>query len=172
MKGFVIFNNKSGMLAYSKMFTGGKLTKVADHHNPMFDGADPIQIVSHFFGLLKLTEIMVEEYVAEVGESALESDVNTRMNIKSGFRAYKSEYLDYFLEHHDQYPLTIVLFYDADAVNEAMMRSLTVKVLDVFVCKNEAKLEKGIFNVQGGPKSQLGFDQAMNLILEDVRLAE
>jgi hypothetical protein len=52
-----------------------------------------------------------------------------------------------------------------------MMRSLTVKVLDVFICKNEAKLEKGIFNVQGGPKSQLGFDQAMNLILEDVRLA-
>ena len=43
MKGFVIFNNKSGVLIYSKIYAeGGKLTKVPDHHNLMFDGADPI----------------------------------------------------------------------------------------------------------------------------------
>lgn len=99
---------------------------------------------------------MVEEYKSEVGDpQQLENDVNTRMSMKSGFRAYKSEHLDYFLEHHESYPLTIVLFYDSDQMNDQIMRSLTLKVLDVFVYKYEKKFVKGNFNVSavGGPKS-------------------
>jgi|LauGreDrversion4_2_1035121.scaffolds.fasta_scaffold126698_2 hypothetical protein len=152
MKGFVVFNNRSGMLVYSRMYTQGKLSKVPDHHNPLFDNADPMQIASHFFALLKLTQIMVEEYKAEVGELAVENDVNTKMSIKSGFRSMKSEYIDYFIDNHEQYPLSIVLFYDADQLNEGIMRSLTAKVLDVLVYRFENKFEKGNFNVQGGPK--------------------
>ena len=118
---------------------------------------------------------MVEEFKSDYGEQNLESDVNARMNLKSGFRALKSEYIDYFLEHHDQFPLSIVLFYDSDLFNEAVMRSLTVKVLDVFVYKYEKKFLKGNFNVRGGhavstPRTNSSFEQALSLIYEDVRL--
>jgi hypothetical protein len=78
----------------------------------------------------------------------LESDVNTRMNLKSGFRAYKSESVDYFLEHHDQFPLTAVLFYDSGLLHENVMKSLTLKILDVFVYKYEKKFLKGNFNIR------------------------
>lgn len=59
-----------------------------------------MQIASHFFALLKMTEIMVEEFKTEHPDQ-FESDVNTNMALKSGFKAYRSEGLDYFLEHHD-----------------------------------------------------------------------
>lgn len=49
--------------------------------------------------------MMVDDFKIEYGEKNLESDVNTRMNLKSGFRAFKSEYIDYFLENHDNFPL-------------------------------------------------------------------
>ena len=97
-----------------------------------------------------MTEIMVEEFKSEYGEQQLESDVNTRMNLKMGFKAYKSESIDYFLEHHDQFPLTLVLFYDADQMNEGIMRSLTLKIMEVFVYKYEKKFLKGNFNIRGG----------------------
>ncbi len=59
-----------------------------------------MQIASHFFALIKMTEIMVEEFKTEHPYS-FESDVNTKMALKSGFKAYRSEGLDYNLEHHD-----------------------------------------------------------------------
>lgn len=94
-----------------------------------------------------MTEIMAEEFKSELSS---EIDVNTRNSLKSGFRAYKSEHLDYFLEHHETFPLTIVLFYDAELLQESVMRSLTVKILDVLVYKYEKKFLKGNFNIRGG----------------------
>ena len=81
---------------------------------------------------------MVEEFKSEFPEQ-YENDVNTKTALKSGFRAYKSESLDYFLEHHDTYPLTIVLFYDCEIFDEKIMKNLTLKILDVFVYKYEKK---------------------------------
>lgn len=43
---------------------------------------------------------MVEEFKSEYPEQ-FENDVNTKMALRSGFKAYKSEGLDYYLEHHD-----------------------------------------------------------------------
>ena len=102
------------------------------------------------------------------------------MALKSGFRAYRSENLDYFLEHNEQFPLTIVLFYDADLLNEAVMRSLTVKILDVFVYKYEKKFAKGNFNVRGynsasnigGMPGQASIEQALSVIYEDVSCSD
>jgi hypothetical protein len=43
MKGFVIFNNKTGQLVYHRYYANGnKMTKIPDHNNPMFDNVDPI----------------------------------------------------------------------------------------------------------------------------------
>lgn len=74
--------------------------------------------------------------------------MNTLQALKAGFRSYKSDNVDYFLEHHDTYPLTIILFYDSEHLNEQLMRNLTVKILDVFVYKYERKLQKGNFNIK------------------------
>ncbi len=62
------------------------------------------------------------------------------MALKTGFKAYKSESLDYYLEHHEQFPVTLVLFYDSSLLNDTIMKSLTTKLLDVFVYKYEKKL--------------------------------
>jgi hypothetical protein len=92
------------------------------------------------------------------------------MNLKMGFKAYKSESIDYFLEHHDVFPLTLVLFYDADLMNEGIMRSLSMKIMEVFVYKYEKKFNKGNFNVRGGGSgnpSGSTFDSALSLVYED-----
>ena len=57
-----------------------------------------------------MSEIMVEEYKQEFPD---DTDPNTKAAFQSGFRSFKSDSLDYLLEHHDTYPLTIVLFYDS-----------------------------------------------------------
>lgn len=71
------------------------------------------------------------------------------MSLKSGFKAYKSESIDYFLDHHEQFPLTIVLFYDSEQLIENAMRIMTGKILDIFVYKYEKKFQKGNFNIRG-----------------------
>jgi len=71
------------------------------------------------------------------------------MSLKSGFKAYKSESIDYFLDHHEQFPLTIVLFYDSEQLNENAMRIMTGKILDIFVYKYEKKFQKENFNIRG-----------------------
>jgi len=54
---------------YNRYYTeNNKLSKIKDHVNPQFDGVDPIQVASHFFALIKMTEIMVEEFKSEYGE--------------------------------------------------------------------------------------------------------
>ena len=60
-----------------------------------------------------MSEMMVEEFKTQ-NPSQVENDVNTIQALKAGFKSYKSESLDYFLEHHDKYPLTLVLFYDSE----------------------------------------------------------
>ena len=117
----------------------------------------------------------MEEFKTEFPDQ-YENDVNSKMGLKTGFKAYKSESLDYFLEHHEQFPLTIVLFYDSEVFNEAIMRSLTVKILDVFVYKYEKKFQKGNFSIKQSAKdssningmNQSSFEQALSLIYEDV----
>lgn len=160
MKGFIIFNNKTGALAYHRYYApGGKLSKLAEHVNPQFDGQDPLQVASHFFALLKMTELMAEEVK---GQCALAEE---QAALRQGLRSYKSEHLDYFLEHHEQFPLTCVLFYDAELLSEQVMRSLTAKILDVFIYKYEKKFLKGNFSVRPSP----AFEQALSVIYEDVR---
>ena len=47
MKGFIIFNNKSGALIYNRYYTeNNKLSKLPDHVNPQFDGQDPIRYIT------------------------------------------------------------------------------------------------------------------------------
>lgn len=127
-----------------------------------------------------MADMMVEEFKAEHPDQ-YENDVNTKSALNTGFKSYKSDSVDYFLEHHETFPLTLVLFYDSGMFDEGIMRGLTQKLLDVFVYKYEKKLEKGNFNFKannsddlskdGAPNgaSQSSFDQALSLIYEDVR---
>ncbi len=63
----------------------------------------------------------------------------TKIALKDGFRGYQSESSDCVVEHCAHYPITIVLFYDADIYLNSIMRSLAVKILDVFLFKYEAR---------------------------------
>ena len=60
-----------------------------------------------------MTEIMYDEYKEEYPE-ALKNDPNTRFAFEQGFTSYKSDALDYLLEHQSEFHLTIVLFYDSE----------------------------------------------------------
>lgn len=82
-----------------------------------------------------MTDIMFEEYKEDYPE-ALNNDPNTRFAFQQGFTSYKSDSLDYLLEHHSELPLTLVLFYNSDHFDEHVMRTLTIKLLDVLISKN------------------------------------
>ena len=87
-----------------------------------------------------MTEIMYEEYKEDYPD-ALEKDPNTRSAFQQGFTSYKSDSLDYLLEHHSDVPLTLVLFYNSNHFDEQVMRILSIKLLDVLVEKNLKKLK-------------------------------
>src|SRR6056300_1318167 len=111
MKGFIIFNNNNGNLVYVQYFTeSGKLSKEEGYQNMCFDYHDPLKIANQLFAMIKMTEMVAEEYKDEYPED-LETDPNARMAFKSGFKSYKSDSVDYFLEHNDEFPLTLVLFF-------------------------------------------------------------
>ena len=88
-----------------------------------------------------MTEIMCEEYKEEFPES-LEKDPNTRMAFQAGFTSYKSDSIDYLLEHNVEHPITLVLFYDQGTYDEQVMRILSIKLMDVFLFKIEKTLSK------------------------------
>jgi hypothetical protein len=73
-----------------------------------------MQIAMQFLTLIKMAQVCVDEYNIDYPGS-LETDVNARHAFKQGFRSFKSDSVDYILEHHDEYPLTLVLFYDLGA---------------------------------------------------------
>ena len=58
---------------------------------------------------------MEEEYKEEFPD---DSDPSTAMAFYTGFQSYKSDSVEYLLEHHDKYPLTLVLFYDGRDLEE------------------------------------------------------
>jgi hypothetical protein len=72
-----------------------------------------------------MTEIMFEEYKEDYPD-ALEKDPNTVHAFQQGFTSYKSDSLDYILEHHSELPITLVLFYNSDHFDEHIMRILAV----------------------------------------------
>jgi len=81
-------------------------------------------LASQFFAYIKMTEVMIEEFKEEHPQQ-FENDVNTKMAFQEGFKGFKSNSVDYFLEHHNLFPLTLVLFYDSGLLDSDLMRSLS-----------------------------------------------
>ena len=65
------------------------------------------------------------------------NDVNLKLAFKNGLTSMSSDSCDVVLEHADpqQYPITLVLFYDSQIYLEKIMQSLALKILDVFIYK-------------------------------------
>ena len=134
-------NSWPGQLLFSKYFNADqKLSKDDQYDNLIFDKQDPLKIAAQFFALIKMTDIMFEEYKDEYPE-ALERDQNARQAFKTGFTSYSSDNIDYLLEHHAEFDVTLVLFYSKNEMCEAIMRTLAYKLLDVLVLKNEKRLK-------------------------------
>ena len=62
--------------------------------------------------------------------------------MREGFTGMKSDSADFILEHQTHYPITIVLFYDSTLYLDSIMKSLAIKILDVFLFKFEKKFEE------------------------------
>jgi hypothetical protein len=115
-----------------------------------------------------MTEIMHEEYKEEYPEM-LDKDPNARMAFQSGFTSYKSDSVDYLLEHNDCLPLTLVLFYDSGTHVEEVMRTLAIRLMDCFVFKNEPRFKKANGLTQELSKiASEDFDLAIPIVLENV----
>jgi hypothetical protein len=83
---------------------------------------------------------MMEEYKEEYPEE-LASDVATKLAFQQDFSSYKSDSVDYILEHHREWSGTLVLFYDSRQYDEKLIRLLAVRLLDMFTDLNRGKLE-------------------------------
>jgi hypothetical protein len=69
-------------------------------------------------------------------------DPEVKMALKNGLEGFKSDALDFIIDHSTDFPLAIVLFYDSRIFIESIMQSLSTKLLDVFIYKYKAHLEK------------------------------
>ena len=67
------------------------------------------------------------------------------MAFRDGFTGMKSDSSDYIIEHCAHFPLSLVLFYDSDIYLNSIMKSLAIKILDVFLYKFESKFDQGIY---------------------------
>jgi hypothetical protein len=153
-------------LLYSKIFhPEQKLSKDDNYDNLVFDKQDPAKIASQFFALIKMTDLMYEEYRDEYPE-ALERDSNAKTAFDLGFTSYKSDSVDYLLEHNKELSCSLVLFYSQAETQEQIMRILAFKLMEVFCIKNEKKLKDQVQSLSISDKQTM--DNAIPIILEDV----
>lgn len=82
----------------------------------------------------------MEEEFKEKNAEEYESDPNLKYELSKGLQGYKSAEADYFLEHSEKYPLTLVLFYDSFLFQEKIMQKLAQRLLEIFEYKFEKKL--------------------------------
>lgn len=112
-----------------------------------------------------MTDLMYEEYRDEYPE-ALERDSNAKTAFELGFTSYKSDSVDYLLEHNKELSCSLVLFYSQAETQEQIMRILAFKLMEVFCIKNEKKLKDQIQSLSISDKQTM--DNAIPIILEDV----
>lgn len=132
-------NNQSGQLLHSKYFNQEqKLSKTDQYDNLVFDKQDPLKIASQFFALMKMTDIMAEEYKQEYPD-AFNNDPAAQSAFASGFTSYRSDSVDYVLEHMQT--TTLILFYSSSEVDDSVAQNLAAKLLEVLVSKNEKRFK-------------------------------
>ena len=114
--------------------------------------------------LIEMGRVVQEEYEEEFPD---DKDPNTKMAWKTGLQSYSSNSVDYMLEHHDDYPLTLVLFYDCKDLDEKIMRYMIITLLHIYVVKKEAFLRNGE-DPSNDEASTVAFDLAFPIVLENV----
>ena len=112
---------------------------------------------------------MIEQEYRE--EYPDDNDPNTNMAFQQGYNGMKSDSIDYMLESHEQYPLTLSLFYDSADLDDDIARYLSQRLLDIYILKKEKILKKGdLSKLVSNKASTLAFESALPLILENVSL--
>ena len=114
--------------------------------------------------LIEMAKVVQEEYEEEFPD---DKDPNTKMAWKTGLQSYSSNSVDYLLEHHDEYPLTLVLFYDSNILDEKIMRYMIITLLHLYVVKKEVFLRSG-YDPSSDEASTVAFDLAFPIVLENV----
>lgn len=70
------------------------------------------------------------------------NDHEIKAAFKSGLEGFKSDSVDFILEHSPEFPISIVLFYDENIYLESIMNSLACKLMDVFIYKFKFELQR------------------------------
>lgn len=132
-----------------------------------FDQADPHKIAAIFFSMRQISNVMMEEYKEEYPDDV---DPNTNLAFAQGFQGIKSDSIDYMLESHETYPLTLALFYDSREMDDDIAHYLSQRLLDIYVLKKDKILQKGgnLAGLATNKSSTQAFESALPLILENV----
>ena len=140
-----------------------------------------------FHALIQITRMMADEF-REMHPHQFTSDPDVKIAFRNGLEGFKSDSVDLILSHNDDFPITIVLFYDSQIYLEKIMANLAEKILDVFVFKFEKQFKEGLwinFTSTNPNYQQIGlqeafmqfdfsenpgvtFESALPLIFEDV----
>ena len=164
MKGFIILNNKDGSLIYSRYLNPQGILSKDGYKNLCFDQTEPQKIATQFFNLMEMGRLMEEEYKEEFPD---DNDPCTHLAFYTGFQSYKSDSVDYLLEHNGELPLTLALFYDSRDMDEQVMRYLAIRLLDIYIVKKADVLENN-GNPQKDKESTEEYEAAFPIILENV----
>ena len=97
---------------------------------------DPQQLAYKFLTIIQVTRMLGNEF-QEMYPQIYNADPKTKIAIKDGLTGMKSDSADFLMEHSFKYPITLILFYDSDIYLESIMRTLTIKLLDVFIFQFE-----------------------------------
>lgn len=123
--------------------------------------SDPLNLASHFFAYLKLVDVMAEEFKEIYGAEGL--DVHSQIALQKGFKGMKSKDISFIVETSKQLPLSLVLFHKSEKQEDAILKDLAFKILDIFIYKYKSRLLKGNYLRQ-----YQNFAKALSLIYEDV----
>jgi hypothetical protein len=74
-----------------------------------------------------------------------EQDADLKLAFHHGLEGFKSDSLDFVMEHAAHFPLTLVLFYDSQIYLTKIMESLATKILDIFLFKYEDQFTNDVY---------------------------
>lgn len=112
--------------------------------NDTIDNQSPQDLANHFFTIMQIAKMMGDEY-REMYPKDFYNDASTKLAFRDGLTQMSSDSSDNIMEHCAQFPITLILFYDSDIYLPSIMKSLAIKILEVFIFKFEEKFCQGIY---------------------------
>lgn len=96
--------------------------ETGEYFNTQFDGQDPQDLALKFLTIINITNLIGDEFKEMYPNQAASTEV--KLALKNGLEGFKSEGIDFILEHSIDFPITCVVFYDSKIYIEQVMQNL------------------------------------------------